>query len=446
MTFDWAVVTRDEAATPVLAFVTTLHCALLVLRDHRSRAHRLVVGVVSVAFAAFPWLLPAPVWLLTGLAAHVAWFVACEKLMPVPASERPGGRAAAPASPMSPEARKPGGPEAGKPRGPAGRFADVTVLAAFDETPEIRTFRLTRPDGFSFRPGQFLIVRVEIGGKPFSRCYSICSAPAAPGYLEISVRRQGTVSRHLHTTLTPGSTLRITGPGGAFVHQAGDTPLVLLAGGIGITPLLGMLRHTLAAEPSRRVTLVLSAKNAEAVPFGDELRTMARRHPAFRLAITLTAGTGEGFHSGRIDRPLLSSMVEDPKGALWMICGPLPMIDEMRGLVASLGVEASRIHFEKFETATAAAAAATSGAGQVAFARSGCAAAVVPGRTLLDLAESAGVTIDSMCRAGVCGTCRTRLTAGSVGGDFEALDHADREAGWILACVAVPSGDCAVEA
>lgn len=452
---DWAGFARHPAGTPVLAFVTTLHFALLVLRDHRARGRRLPVGAVSLAFTVFPWFLPSPLCLLAGLTAHAAWFVACEKLIGTPgggavprssgpAVQRPSGKAPAPDS----SAARLGSPAARKPDR-SNRFADVTVLAAFDETPEIRTFRLTRPEGFAFEPGQFLIVRVEIDGKTLSRCYSICSAPSA-GYLEISVRRQGTVSRHLHTSLTPGSTLRITGPGGAFVHPPGDRPLVLLAGGIGITPLLSMLRHTLGAEPARPVVLILSARTSAAVPFADELRVLERRYPSFRLAITLTGGQADGCHRGRVDRRLLESVVGDPRAAVWMICGPLPMIDEMRELVASLGVEPSQIHFEKFETATAAAAAAAretqAGAGRVTFARSGAVVPIASGKTVLDLAESAGVSIDTMCRAGVCGTCRTRLASGSVTGDFEALDHADRAAGWILACVAVPSGDCVVEA
>ena len=441
--FDWNAFTSSPGGTPVLAFVTTIHCALLVLRKHRNAGNGFLVLGPSFLFTVFPWFLPSPAWLLTGLAVHLAWFVACEKLITpppparrpsVPAVQRPGAQA-----PAGPAARPAESPKAPKPRG----FAEVEVLAAFDETPEIRTFRLTRPEGFAFQPGQFLIVRVEAGGKTQSRCYSICSAPSAPGYLEISVRRQGTVSRHLHESLAPGSKLRITGPGGAFVYPPGDRPIVLLAGGIGITPLLSMLRHALAAAPTRPVTLVLSAKKESFVPFADELRALARRHPRFRLAVTLTADCERpGCSAGRIDRRLLESAVANPGGAVWMICGPLPMIDEMRSLLGSMGIDPAQVHFEKFETATAAAAAA----GTVRFRTSGKTLPAAVGRTILDLAEGEGIAIPTMCRAGVCGTCRTRLVAGEATGDFEALDHADRSAGWILACVATPAGNCEVEA
>lgn len=234
--------------TSVLAFLSTLHCALALLRYYRSaKAFRLTV-LPSIVFSGLPWVLSTPLWLGGGLAAHLAWFIACERLLPAP-----------PASPplVAPQ------PSAPRKKG----FQALTVLASFAETPEIRTFRFARPPELAFRAGQFVMVRVTVGANAMVRCYSITSAPETAGYLEIAVRNQGVVSRHLHETVRPGMTLEVNGPGGAFVYPAGDKPIVLLAGGIGITPLLGMLRHGLACEPSRPVALILSAKTIEHVPF-----------------------------------------------------------------------------------------------------------------------------------------------------------------------------------
>ena len=92
-------------------------------------------------------------------------------------------------------------------------FLPTPVLAVFDETPEIRTFRIARPEGYEFHAGQFITVQVQLDGRPVTRCYSISSGPEARGYLEISVKRQGSVSSTLHSTVRPGSTLSVRPPG-----------------------------------------------------------------------------------------------------------------------------------------------------------------------------------------------------------------------------------------
>lgn len=420
----------ESAGTAGLAFITTLHCALMLLRNYRSAKTAKLAVLPSIVFMASPWFLPAPVWLVGGFVSHIAWFAACERFLPKPAVS------AATASPPPPRAmRSPG-------------FQPVAVLATFDETAEIRTFRLARPPGFAFQAGQFALVRVSIDGRPVIRCYSITSAPAISGYLEISVRNQGIVSRHLHETLRPGMTIELNGPGGEFVYPAGEQPIVLLAGGIGITPLLSMLRHALIHAPSRPITLVLSAQTAAHVPFGDELQGLARRHPQFRMVIALSRGTPDGrFHSGRIDRNLIERAVPRPLACVYMICGPLGMIEDLRHVLEAMGVPAAQIHFEKFEAAVSLAGGASSlTRARVTLRRSRRTLDVAAGQTILEAANAAGESLPSLCGVGVCGTCRTRLISGKVDGDFDAIDASEQADGYILACVARPLEDCVIDA
>ena len=146
------------------------------------------------------------------------------------------------------------------------------MLAVLEESPTIRTFRLARPAPFTFDAGQFLTVRVQVDGQAHVRCYSISSAPEATGYLEISVKRQGLVSGMLHATLRPGSSLLVKPPAGRFTYPAGDDrPVALVAGGVGITPLISMLRHGVAADPGRPITLLYSARGRRELVFWDEL-------------------------------------------------------------------------------------------------------------------------------------------------------------------------------
>jgi ferredoxin-NADP reductase len=247
-------------------------------------------------------------------------------------------------------------------------------------------------------------------------------------------------------------TIDARGPGGAFLHPEETRPLVLVAGGIGITPLISMLRHTLENEPSRPVTLILSSRTLREIPFLDELRVLARRHPNFHFVPVLSGGsTSNEFFSVRVDARLLETVVPHPAESDCMICGPVAMIDDARDLLEQLGVPRPRIHFEKFEAAAASAAAAatdrmTSAANTtVTFRGSGRAVAVKPGESILDAAEAAGETIPCLCRVGACGTCRIRVVEGKVTGDFDAIDRTDQTEGYVLACVAQAVTSCVVE-
>ena len=431
----------SPASSSALAFVTTLHLALALLRRERSTSKPLLFA--SSLFVAAPWLLTSPAGLALGLLLHVAWFAACEKLGAPKAAGEPGTPAA--------------GPIPGR---PAPGFLPTPVLSVFDETPEIRTFRMARPPGFEFAAGQFLSVRVRVGGKPFVRCYTISSAPESRGHLEITVKRQGVVSTALHETLRTGSTLEIRGPGGHFRYPSEDRrPILLIGGGVGATPLMSMLRHAVAADPERPVTLLLSARTESDVPFRRELDEIETRHPRMRIVVALTRGEGDPRRfPGRIDENFVRSVAPEAAESVACLCGPLPMIASMKELLGTIGVPAERIHAEAFEAAVAWASrevavpggsrgfAPSSGEScEVVFARSGRRASASASETLLDAAEQAGVAIEFSCRSGICGTCRTRLVEGDVDAEA-ALDEADRREGWILPCVSFARGKCVIDA
>ncbi|MGE0862763.1 MAG: 2Fe-2S iron-sulfur cluster-binding protein [Vicinamibacterales bacterium] len=438
-----------ETAAP--ASLTALHLTIAVLRRHRAAGRSIVSPFVlpSFIFVLVPWLWPTAVGLALGVGAHALWFFTCELLAPAVTGERP------PAAPRPKPATTPRLATAGPPASAA-----AAVLAVLDEAADIKTFRLARPDGFEFSPGQFLAVRVQIDGKPHVRCYSISSAPHACGYLEISVRRQGLVSGMLHATVRAGSTLTINRPAGQFVYPQGDDrPLVLIAGGIGITPLLSMLRHAVAAAPARPITLLYSARREHDVAFHGELRVLAERHPQVRVAITLTQPTEPTrLRTGRLDVAMVRQFVSAPADSIFCLCGPGPMIADLRAALAGLGVPDGQVRYEQFETAVVAsqvnaAATRTAPAGTAApaavtltFEQSGVSVSALSSMTLLESAEAEGVAIVSSCRAGVCQSCRTRLKAGDADCRSDVLDPDDRAAGFVLPCVTWPNGDCVLEA
>jgi ferredoxin-NADP reductase len=443
----------EAAPSSVLAVVTTLHLALGLVRRHRTplAARGAIFMAVSFLFAGSAWIFPSYRDLALSAAGHIAWFLATGFL-----GGRP--RPALPAS-RTPAARVASAPTAPSRPAPPGGFTPAAVLAVFDETPEIRTFRIARPEGFDFRPGQFLTVRVQLDGRAVTRCYSISSAPAARGYLEISVRRQGAVSQMLHATVRPGSTLAVRPPAGAFVYpEADERPLVLVSGGVGCTPMISMLRHAIACDPSRPVVYVHSAKTEADVAFRHELALVARRHPQVRVVIALTRASGSPqFYAGRVDEKLVRQVVPDPLQSLFYVCGPAGMIDGTKAILRGMGVPAPQVRSEAFEAAVASARAETPqrenapgrepapGAARVQLAASGKTIAIAPGQTLLEAAEAAAIEIPSSCRAGVCGTCRTRLVSGDVECEADAMSAEDREQGYVYACVAWAKGNCVLD-
>jgi ferredoxin-NADP reductase len=334
----------------------------------------------------------------------------------------------------------------------------VPVLAVFNETDDIKTIRMVRPEGFDFAAGQFIVVRVRVDGKDCSRCYSVSSPPDVRGYFEISIKRQGLVSNALHATVRPGGLLSVRTPNGAFRYPSGDDrPIVLLAGGVGITPLISMLRHAAFTEPSRSVTLLYSARTEVDFAFRDELVALARRHPQIRVQLASSKTSNPDIYPGRIDAELIRVTVPHIEHSLCFVCGPASMIDEMKRLLGSLGVPAPQIRFEVFAAAVAASAAReeppagaeasrpVSARHDLKCARSGKTMPIAAGQTLLEAAELAGVALESLCRAGICGTCGTRVTEGDVACPSDALSADERANGFVLACVATAHSNCTID-
>lgn len=444
---------------PWLAAATTMHLACAVVCNHFDTRRRLSpLALVSIALAATPWLFSTPAGVVAGLLAQFVWIAVSVRLAQASAPSRPASPTPAPRAAVARAAA----PVSAPPRTSAGDvrpkgFVQTPILSVIAESDAIKTFRLARPEGFDFTPGQFLTLRLRADGKDVVRCYSISSAPAARGYLEISIRRQGQVSNALHALARPGTVLSVRAPAGAFTYPGGDDrPIVLLGGGIGITPLMSMLRHVVLTEPTRPTTLIYSARTLGEFAFRDEILTLARRHEQLRVEFAVTQGEAPpDVHRGRIDGRLVAALVPDVRHAVTMICGPQAMIDGLTHALHEMGVPQSQVRSERFEAAIAAVskgmaaepapAARTGEQFQLRERRSARSVPVAGGQTLLEAADAHGLEIPSLCRAGVCGTCRTRVVEGEVQSDGGVLDADDRASGYVLACVASPRSDCVIE-
>ncbi|HEY4183720.1 MAG TPA: 2Fe-2S iron-sulfur cluster-binding protein, partial [Polyangia bacterium] len=364
---------------------------------------------------------------------------------------------------------------AGKPRYWSG---ELRVARIFEETPDVRTFRLMREDGqplpFEHKPGQYLNLALTIDGKRVNRSYTIASSPTRGHYCEVTVKRSptGHGSSHLHDRIQVDSRLKVSAPAGRFVFTGAEAGrVILLAGGVGITPLMSIIRYLTDRCWPGQIYLLFSAKKRADLIFADELDYLARRFPNLHVCHTLSredAGSDWKGERGQITRALLTRIVPEVARGPVYLCGPDPMMAATRTLLLEMGLPEAELKTEAFvspaggaaaetpevvasaleASAAPAPSAASGGPGaRVRFQRSGQVADEPAGRTILETAEDAGVSIPFECRSGICGQCKTKLLSGRVTMETEdALSAAEKARGLILACQAHSVGDVTVDA
>jgi ferredoxin-NADP reductase len=245
------------------------------------------------------------------------------------------------------------------PRPTAWRAARVVSIR--EETPRVKTIRFTVPDWPGHLPGQRVEVRLTADdGYRAERSYSIASPPEAPG-LELTVDRieAGEVSPFLTGELRPGDTIDLRGPiGGHFVWSAAAArrPLLLAAGGVGVAPLMCMLRHRRLAGSPRPAALLYSCRTRDDVVFHRELHDIERGDPGFALRITLTRESPPAWPGGigRVDLPMARALVERLGGgggggaADAFVCGAAGFVEAAADLLVRAGLPAHAIRTERF--------------------------------------------------------------------------------------------------
>ena len=343
------------------------------------------------------------------------------------------------------------------------RFIGYEVFKVEAESETIRSFSLRRVDGRAladYAAGQFLPIRLTIPGtaKPVLRTYTVSDAPNRGSY-RISVKREagGLVSNFLHDHVEPGFRLEAMAPRGKFVLDAAAArPVVLISGGVGITPMIAMTNHLIdegrRTRNFRRTFFIHGTTNGRALAFGRHLRSLARVHESLTLHIRFSRPSaddrlGESHDSvGRVDIDVLRSVLPFDDYDFYL-CGPAGFMQSLYDGLTGLGVREERIHSESFGPATVlkhdqklqpvTPGKIADGPVLVRFAASNAEALWSPEKgTLLDLAEAAGLAPNFGCRSGICGTCATRLACGAV--DYVETPVGPRGDGEVLICCATP--------
>ncbi len=342
---------------------------------------------------------------------------------------------------------------------------ELKVVAIFRETSSVRTFRLAMPDGgaipFAFKAGQFLSLSLPIDGQRVTRSYTIASSPTRDAYIELTIKREdrGRVSGFLHQMLMTGHTVSVSAPAGKFTFTpSAEGGVLLLAGGVGITPCMSILRDLTDRGWSGKIDLLFVVRTADDVIFAEELKYLAARHPNLHVHVSITRDAPADWKGlrGRLTIESIRQVVPDFAERPAFICGPDAMATHARELLSSAGVRSERIIVESFTPAAAVARDASAlpademndaAIAVVTFERSNQIAQLTAKKTVLEAGESVGVAIDYQCRAGICGTCRCQLLDGEVTMENrDALSDAEIDEGYILACQATAAADIRVDA
>jgi ferredoxin-NADP reductase len=319
-----------------------------------------------------------------------------------------------------------------------------------------------------FQPGQYLTFDLPVPGRPkrLVRCYSLSDRPR-PEHYRVTVKfiaappdnpeaQPGLGSNYMHHHVREGDLLDVRAPSGGF-HLDPDRPLpvVLIAGGIGVTPLLSMLLEEVETASKRETWFFVGARNRFEQPFKEEIERIARDNRNVRLHVCYSQPgpedvPGRDYHSaGRLSIAVLKNQLPSSNYDFYLCC-PSRMMEELNNGLKAWGVPEKKIHTEAFGAAsvkrTASVEALGSSAAGLAVHFSRVNQTVLwkgQVESILDLAEAANIAIESGCRAGNCGTCKVAIKSGQV--KYLKEPGYAVEAGTCLTCCCVPATEIALD-
>lgn len=323
-----------------------------------------------------------------------------------------------------------------------------------DESSSVKSFELVPPAGFEpkFEAGQFLTIKVEIDGQAHIRTYTVSSAPSDKR-LRLSIKRDGLVSNFLHDHSLADMTIEARSPSGGFVLNP-DKPAVFVAAGIGITPMIAMIREGFFRSIKYRVqqpmVLFYQVRDETQLVFQNELKELQSLMGESLRLVKIFSGDAaetsvESDHQGYLNRLILRTelALDDYQ---FYLCGPAGFMQGAYNEIRALGVVDSSISAEAFGPASLArdvvvqkaAVIETAQTAVVEFVPSSVEQGWSPKEgTLLDFAEAHGMTPASGCRAGHCGSCATRVLSGEV--VYSQPITYPVEEGEALLCCAMPA-------
>lgn len=346
------------------------------------------------------------------------------------------------------------------------QFHSLAIADIRQETPDCVSISFDVPyqlkDVYRFEAGQNITLRININGEELRRSYSICSSPL-DNELRVAIKRvtAGRFSTHANHQLQKGDQIDVLPPSGKFNAHPGtgeQNNYIAFAAGSGITPIISIIKTTLATEPQSRFTLIYGNRSRSSIIFKEQLEALKNKymdrfviHHVFSREMT-----DAPVNHGRINAEKCASL------SPWLIapenidhafiCGPYEMIFSTRDWLQQKGMPLKNIHFELFtvmgqpvKSSTSAVQGVSTRASDVSLKLDGTVFTFrlpFDGPSILDAALQQGADLPFACKGGVCATCRARLTEGKVEMENNfALEADELEQGFILTCQSHPVSD-----
>lgn len=346
------------------------------------------------------------------------------------------------------------------------KFQPLSVLNVIHETDEAYTIRFEQPDdeSFAYYPGQYLTLKVEVGGENLRRAFSLSSCPQEDDFLSVTIKAipDGRVSHYLRENLLAGDEIEVYPPMGSFYVEPDPKQAnhyVLIGAGSGITPLMSILRTVLAAEPHSRVTLLYGNRTERSIIFHDVLEEIMHEHDDRFEVVHVLSKPSPTWHShtGRLEGGLLKELLvdtlrRDDLPHQFYLCGPQGMMSSAQEILGEMGIPEDRIHREYYTAKLPDLEDPTEGdieeyelvTQEVKVVLDGIEYEVTvdPDSNILDSVIALDLDPPYACQEGVCSTCRAKLHSGLVSMDCrDGLSDEELEANYILTCQSHPLTD-----
>ena len=351
-------------------------------------------------------------------------------------------------------------------------YRKFTVSRKVEECDQTYSFYLSPHNGRplpSFKPGQYLTFELQppAAPKPLIRCYSLSDGALSADHYRVTIKRYvnaegapGVISNYFADHVKEGDILNVKAPSGKFYLDVEvDRPVVLISGGIGITPMLAMARALTHLKDPREIYFFFGCRNSVDHMFRNEVVELQKNNPGVRLHICYSRPLESDFegehynHNSRVTIELMKEVLPSSNYEYYL-CGPGPFMDSLVTGLYEWGVPKKDVKFEAFGPATVKSGpketAAKSAVGdtpvvQIEFSRSGKTLPWEPeSANLYEFAEKHGIVIDKSCGVGSCGSCAVAIKKGSVAYDLEPSFDVDE--GSCLTCICRPAGNMVIDA
>lgn len=344
-------------------------------------------------------------------------------------------------------------------------YLPLKVREVVRETPDTVSIYFEQPEPFlDYKPGQFLTLVMDFDGKEQRRSYSLCTSPFVDPFPGISVKRVdgGLFSNYLNEKVNPGKTINVLKPLGNFTtdfHSKNQRHFIMVAGGSGITPIMGILKSVLVNEPNSIITLIYCSRSEEQIIFKRQLDLLEKANPDRLKVIHNLSQPSEEWKGpkGRLNPDSFKEFVsqaeyEQRYEEIYFLCGPDGIMDTAANVLEELGIPEERIHRESFFSAAAQQAHDNAMAGinsgiltrdvKIMLEGEEFDVTVNPEQTVLEAGLEQGLNMPYSCQSGLCTACRGRLLSGKVKMDEDAgLSEKEIAAGYVLCCVSRPLTD-----